>query len=480
MIFTHLFKTEQFVRKLLAASSLTCILLYSTLTLSPLVTLALLMGILIIFLIFLKPIFGLLLIALVSPLNDLQRFSSELNIVRVLGLITIFSLLLSLCLKRNIFRKTPLDLPIMVLALSYLVPYFNAELRPANVSYLVSLFCMFAFYFAAVNIISTERHINWLISVLLLSGAILGVLSLYSYFSGARLFLFQDTSSISLLQSTIRGETLRQATGTSTNPNEFAVLFILLLPFSLYNVLVREKFAIKIVYMSLTCIFVLTLLATLSRSAILGIAVALAFLFLRYLKRKKSLNLRLAIMGPLLLVFFWFCSFKVFSIIQYNVIKRATLTAAYHEDRTITDRFLLYPAAVKMTLDHPFGVGYGNFSEEILQYYGSTRGAHNTILGIMGSNGIPGLVAILWFLYRLFQTLFKASISQEYEKRNFLGECFIACFIAFWIHASFHSLLQWNMVWLFFAMAMAHVRLVANSGSQCQSTWKGTSGGFRR
>jgi len=458
MFFGHVANTKSYVSILLLGLFLTGTLIYTILTYPPLVTLGLLIGVPSVLLIFARPIFGLLLITLISPLNDLQRFSVELNMVRVVGLITILSFLFNLFTKGTSVKSTPLNLPVLILALSYVLPYFNAELGRMNVSFLVSLFSIFAFYFAAVNIISSERDIKLLFSGLLLSGTILGVLSLYSYISGSQLFLFQDTSSTGILISKIRGETISQATGSSTNPNEFAVLFILLLPFSLNNIFQQERLCYKAVYTVLTGIFILTLLATLSRSALLGAALSSGFLVVKNITAKRKVTLRLAMTVCLSSLCFSLLYFTFFTAVHENVVKRALLTADYREDKTITDRLLLYPAAVKMTWDNPFGVGYGNFDKEIAEYYGIMRGAHNTILNVMGSNGFLGLIAILWFLYVLFRSLFKTAFSQANGERRFLALCFIGSFIAFWIHASFHSLLHWNMLWLFFAMAMASVR----------------------
>lgn len=464
-------KTKSHLLVLLSAVwLLICILAYSILTYPPLVTLGLLIAIPATFFILLKPFFGVLLIALISPFNDIQRFSSEFSIVKLVGLITILFLLLHIFLKKSALRRTALDLPIIFLVFSCLVPYFNAELGFRNLSSLVSLFSVFIFYFVAVNIISEEKHIKWLLSALFFSGAVVGILSLYCYLSGSQLFVFQDTSPIGLRMDQIRGVPIRLATGSSTSPSEFAALFTLLLPISLGNTLIANKLSRKLLYIALTCIFFLTLLATLSRSAIIGTTVGLVFLLLRYLRYKRTLNLRIAIIIPLFLLLFWLL-FKVFPIIPENLIKKAIIPF-YYGDKSITDRFRLYPAAVKMAWDHPFGVGYGNFRKEIRRYFGSEHGPHNTILNIMGSNGFFGLFAILWFLYRLFKSLFKVTILENDEKRSLFLDSFIASFIAFWIHASFHAVFQWNILWLFFALAMVSVNLATNAASYHHLTEK--------
>jgi O-antigen ligase len=74
-------------------------------------------------------------------------------------------------------------------------------------------------------------------------------------------------------------------------------------------------------------------------------------------------------------------------------------------DKSTSDRFRLWDAAISMIQAHPFaGVGYGSFEPRVLHYYPGSElyDPHNSYLLIASEMGIPALLIFLWILAGVF------------------------------------------------------------------------------
>lgn len=70
----------------------------------------------------------------------------------------------------------------------------------------------------------------------------------------------------------------------------------------------------------------------------------------------------------------------------------------YSGDAAATDRLLFWAAAVEMAIDHPLGIGVGNFQTYVLEYVSGLtviRSAHSTFFECLAELGGPGLMLLL-------------------------------------------------------------------------------------
>jgi O-antigen ligase len=70
----------------------------------------------------------------------------------------------------------------------------------------------------------------------------------------------------------------------------------------------------------------------------------------------------------------------------------------YSGDAAATDRLRFWRAAVDMSIDHPLGIGVGNFQQYVIEYVPKLtilRSAHSTYFECLAELGPPGLILLL-------------------------------------------------------------------------------------
>jgi len=78
--------------------------------------------------------------------------------------------------------------------------------------------------------------------------------------------------------------------------------------------------------------------------------------------------------------------------------KRMETVLHYEQDSGAVQRLTLWNAAFHMALDHPFGIGLGNFRQVVVDYLPELpkgRSAHNTLATCIAELGWPGIILIL-------------------------------------------------------------------------------------
>ncbi len=178
-------------------------------------------------------------------------------------------------------------------------------------------------------------------------------------------------------------------------------------------------------YISVPAVFALSLLVSNERRTVGGITkVFLAVLFLASITAVVLSGSR----GGLLSFFagsfvvLWMRS-KGFSVVFAAVLAATVLLVPNPvKERIFSDepfaysRVGIWKSALRMTADHPLGVGLGNFKyewdrynfpieESVIRYGKKARTAHNEYLHFTAETGIPGFIAILASIYVLLGSL---------------------------------------------------------------------------
>lgn len=408
----------------------------------------------IVFLIIIKPIIGLSLICLTSPFILLQDIPSiPIGADQLFGLIVFFGLVGLMLVSKKKFIKTPLDLPIILLIFisffSLLITTFKRPLQFQDFRSFSSMISIYILYFIVTNVIRSKKDFKIILYSLLGGGFLLSVVSLYFYFTGNR----TPFPEIILMRGSITPAILRLQ-GFAGNPNSFATIFVFFLPVTLWMFYCEKKLSKKLLFSIFSILFILCIIFSFSRSAwiglILGGIISLFFI-------KNFIKIPIYKLGILIFVIIGLVSFFLTNYGYLNTIKQRYST--FFRIGVSGEREYTYIGYAKMILNNPLGVGFGESKEHILEYSPVYHGTHSSILTFGTQGGILGLFAVLWLIIRQIKYSIWGIKNSAYIKNKLLMVGFLWGTIAFWIHSNFHSLHQWGIIWIFFAMGMLAIRI---------------------
>lgn len=237
------------------------------------------------------------------------------------------------------------------------------------------------------------------------------------------------TSSYSIYQNYVTSTTQRIG-GFYYNPNFYAVLLILTLPFLILNWSNKKDdnnrpfFDVLCIVPSLTGVYVLGL--TGSRGAMLGFLVSAIFvllLFFKYHKTKNNISVKVII--SLILV-------ALIAIGMGGI--RGNSTRAYD-----MERIYLLKSSYHIWQDNKLlGVGLARWAETYQKEYICPEAReknlvipHNTIAWFFSSTGIVGGIGYLLFSLGIFVYLLRVI---KNEPDDFFGYAMIWAYLAFFIH----------------------------------------------
>ncbi len=189
-----------------------------------------------------------------------------------------------------------------------------------------------------------------------------------------------------------------------TNVNEFINLdpiyysyyLIFAISFGLYLLYYDQVKKSKGFIVSAIVFFFIMLMLTAGNTAFVSILLVLAFFILKFLTEPKRNNYKIVV----------FC-LSIFFLIAMFYVSYFDLNS--FEGRNYWERFVLWEAAIKATPNLLIGVGTGDYTNVLNDYYISHNlsqfslsnyNAHNQFIQTLLSNGILGLVALLIMMIR--------------------------------------------------------------------------------
>ncbi len=201
--------------------------------------------------------------------------------------------------------------------------------------------------------------------------------------------------------------------GLTDGANNVARYFVIAIPLLNYLYTIYEKNRkIQLLITALIILMCLSTIFTFSRSGFALLGVALLFLIIGRPSpsRKRSLNLRFAIL--VLLGFVVISQTNLLEVIQTQLLGQIDSAEV---DSDI--RFDLWSAGIRMWADYPIqGVGLGQFPYNLDTYAeAGTRaaaieiGPHNIYIAVLAESGMVGLTIFLFLVYFSLRTLWKAS-----------------------------------------------------------------------
>lgn len=180
------------------------------------------------------------------------------------------------------------------------------------------------------------------------------------------------------------------------NPNHLgiflALMFIIGLYFFIYN---KKK-----IYIVGNIIIILGLLFAGSRSALLALFIGI-LLLLGWSNKYKIMHIKLKNLMMIIIVLI-ILSIIIFSSSQFNRIDIMFEALKSRDLETATGyRATIWRNALVMFKDNlVFGVGSGNFQQEVVSYMGESRGIHSMYLSLLVENGLVGFLLFIIFLIR--------------------------------------------------------------------------------
>jgi putative inorganic carbon (HCO3(-)) transporter len=155
--------------------------------------------------------------------------------------------------------------------------------------------------------------------------------------------------------------------------------------------------------------------------------------------------------------------------------RASTVTRSEEQrDSSAESRFRLAAAGVRIVMDHPLGVGPGNFFQTIGEYIPEYEGrdAHNTFVRCATELGLPGLAVLCALVLNAALTLRRtmkwAEVLPRKERSETLWASYgMACALAaVVVHGLTHTLLYTEFFWWFLALPVCLTRAVENAAHE--------------
>lgn len=364
----------------------------------------------------------------------------ELSLTRVLSLPILFIALIKIFMdqKRFVFQKSKDSIVLFMFIWLILSVLRATDVEAALVS-IATFAQLIFFYFVFKTIVDTEAQLQSVLKVTVLAGIGVAIFS-----------ILNDSGSLDSLQEVVLSE---RVTGSSNDPNKFAMGLIFILPISIYLFLTKQK-----MYLIAIVLFLFLLFGTLSRGGYAALAIVIILSIVQVVKSApKGLVYSLSILSILATLFV--------VLNQENKISKRVESVQHHQEGSIKTRLELLQVAVDMGMKNPvFGVGVNNFRANS-QFYGNQqhyeRDAHNGFLEVFATLGIPGfllLIGLIYFSLKDITRFQKVLNDKRGNQLNQQGDLFLAIFIrisfvGFLVTAFFLSLLAQKLFWTLIAFS---------------------------
>lgn len=294
-----------------------------------------------------------------------------------------------------LFKKSPIDRPLIALILAVILSFFFALYKPDGIEALALLATYIALFYITLHTVRTRDQQRHLVYVILLVSVIISVIALLKHFSPVDLAWWSYPD----LSPDIVG-----ITGPYANHNHLAGYLEMTIPLLLGLFLTRTRRS-GILYLMLyvTAILLFTHILTLSRGGWVSLGLALfamaSILLLQQRFRQKKI-LSLIMTGTAIVLLFILSSTQ-------TVERILTLT----ENETVLGaggRMFAWQGIGQMIIDNPlFGTGPGSFATVFTQYQPPGIAArffyaHNDYLHIIAETGLILIPILCWLLYTVF------------------------------------------------------------------------------
>lgn len=295
-----------------------------------------------------------------------------------------------------------------VLLASILLSTFYDSISPIFRTSLMTIVLGSGMAIVINTLVSSEAVLRRAYACMAIGGMIFGVLIILQFVAPqevARVFgqrVFVETI----------GERIGvRATGPFRDPNYGALTLIVLACLSFYLALTCRKRWRRILLLLGVAVQVVAVLLTFSRAGYITLALVGSTVLWREKRRLPLWKVALVPMTGLVLLatigggVLDLIAARARTVVEFAQLLGEEPGQARQVDMSLWYRFQLLRAGIKMALDRfPMGIGWENFRYQVTHYSGEVRpqGAHNTYVAVAAELGLPGLIALAWFLWALW------------------------------------------------------------------------------
>jgi putative inorganic carbon (hco3(-)) transporter len=340
---------------------------------APLIALAGLGVVLLLFMVLARAEAVLLLLVAALPWEDLLAYPSRtISAVKILGLLLACAWLLRTLARRDALRLPSTLAPVLIFGLLVGVSLIFSPDPVEGVDKVLRYGLFITFFFLAVQLTGSRETVWRFLRVLTLSATAAAVWALVAFLGGE----------------------LERAGGPIDDPNDFAYLIATVMPFA--ALLFAEERRRRLLWGACFALLLGATLATLSRGALVGLAALLLWAVLSRRVAIAGVLAGLVALGTVLVVALFFWS----PLIDEQVDRKQDIAS-----ENTSSRLAFWEAAGEMVYDRPLtGVGPGRYGEESEDYLRDDRSGldepvvHNSYLEIAAESGLPALLAFLAYL----------------------------------------------------------------------------------
>lgn len=417
------------------------------------------------FLIILRPTYGLYITAASLPLGYLgvaEPFHGTLTVTRFLAIATLLAQALK-CLSRDyplrIHKSTKNGLLIaflLIVVLSSLTAIDLSHSMKGLFYYLNAILLAFLVILA----LRTRNEVRLLVFSIVLPTLLVLSLGILTYAMGFG----------PLVRSTVSG--IRRITAIGLDPNEFALTLVSIFPICAYSYLNELGYRRRLLSLSLIMLLCCGVILTYSRASVITLVIIMIYMFMRAMKKGRFFRF-----GGLLAV-----AISILSLSPGGIIQRMETLSVGEADPSLKARRSYLKVGYEIMKDHPvLGVGPNNYKvaftmpeykregymSELSKEMGREkeregRAAHNMYMEVLNEVGTIGFFLFLSICYitcREFRTCRSIFAKQGDIQLAVASECLELGFLAFLLNSFFLSSEFFPLLWLFIGLSSALVRL---------------------
>lgn len=303
--------------------------------------------------------------------------------------------------KNSYFNITAFDFSLVIFIVIMALSWVTSIDRGASLRFLIINMTCFLFVFIIVSSLKNEKSLGTFIEIILVGTTVIALYGLYQFVTDSVRF---DPSLTSVyLNEGMPGRVY----ATVDNPNNFAEILVMMLPFYGAVIFNARTFVKKAVFFVLAVPALTVLFCTGSRSGWIAFAV---FVFVYTFFKNKRL-LPFILVGGMVAVPF----------LPQHVYRRILTLFNLSKDTSAQYRLKIIQTSVPMLKDYIVtGVGLGTdvFMNIVSKYkiYSSKVPVHTHVMymQIWVEMGLMGIMSFIWFVFRTV----KSSITNILEKSN--------------------------------------------------------------
>ena len=282
------------------------------------------------------------------------------------------------------FRRTPIDVPILLFGLISFISIFNSKYIYGSIMEVIKFIILALIFYIVVNFIREEREIKRILNVVLMIGTGIALFGILQYLGVITKSWWDKPWLLS---------------ATYVNHNHFAGLAELIMPLSIGMILSEKDTSKRSLYIYSFLILSIGFLLSMSRGAWFSLSLSMLFMIMIIFKRGKT-RFIISMSIPLLIIFAIF----LFNVIDIDFLLKRI--AGYWE-LDLSGRIEIWKGTVGIIKDNwLLGTGPGTFIYNFPKYrpLGITsliNYAHNDYLQIASEMGILAFALAIFIMARI-------------------------------------------------------------------------------